>query len=103
MKDFNVTISGGRVKPFSSLKTAQLNHHVKPTLQEYTYLGNNDYPRCKNDKGLKEQPNNKIKVAHISQEYNIGKIYISSIATCTNKTKFANKTKISEDIKSMCI
>ena len=67
MKDFNAAIRGGRVKPFPSSKTAQLNHHVKPTSQEYTYLGNKDYLRCKNNEGLKEQPKSKIKVAHISQ------------------------------------
>ena len=101
MKDFNAAIRGGKVKPFLSSKTAQLNHNVKPTIQEYTYLGNNDYLRSKNNEGLKEQPKNKIKVAHTSQEYNIGKIYISPIVICTRT--FANKTKINQDIKSMCI
>ena len=101
MKDFNAAIRGGRVKSFPSSKTAQLNHHVNPTLQEYTYLDNNDYLRCKNDEWLKEQSKNKIKVVHTFQGYNIGKIYISSIVTCTRT--FANKTKINEDIKSMCI
>ena len=33
-----------------------------------------------------------MKIGHTCQEYNIGKIYISSIVTCTN-----------EDVKSMCI
>ena len=42
-----------------------------------------------------------MKGAHISQEYNIGKIYISPIVTCTRT--FANKTKIDEDMKSMYI
>ena len=101
MKDFNAAIRCGRVKPFPSSKAPQLNHHVKPTLQKYTYLGINDILRCKNDEELKGQPKNKIKAAHTCQEYNIGKIYISSIVTCTRT--FANKTKISEDIKSMCI
>ena len=92
MKDFNAAIRCGRVKPFPSSKAPQLNHHVKPKLQKYTYLGINDILRCKNDEELKGQPKNKIKAAHTCQEYNIGKIYISSIVTCTN-----------EDVKSMCI
>ena len=64
-------------------------------------MGISDILRCKNDEELKELPKYKIKVAHTCQEYNIGKIYISSIVTCTRT--FANKTKINEDIKSMCI
>ena len=100
MKDFNAAFRGGRVhlKLFPSSKVAQLNHHINPTLQEYTYdaatihLGINDIFRCKNDEELKELPKNKMEIAHTCQEYNIKKIYISSIATCTY-----------EDIKSMCI
>ena len=57
MKDFSEAIRGGIVylKPFPSLKAAQLNHHVKPTLQEYAYdaaiihLGITDILRGKND------------------------------------------------------
>ena len=64
-------------------------------------MGISDILPCKNDEELKELPKYKIKVAHTCQEYNIGKIYISSIVTCTRT--FANKTKINEDIKSMCI
>ena len=107
MKDFNVAIRGGRVKPFPSSKAAQLNSHVKTTLQDYTFdaatihLGINDIPRCKTVEELKKLPKNEIKVAHTCQEYNIGKIYISSIVTCTRTSE--NKTKINEDIKSMCI
>ena len=58
MKDFNVAIRGERVKPFPSSKAAQLNSHVKTTLQEYTYdaatihLGINDIPRCKTDEDI---------------------------------------------------
>ena len=42
-----------------------------------------------------------MKIAHTWQEHNIGKIYVSSIVNCTRT--FANKAKINEDIKSMCI
>ena len=98
--DSNAAFRGGRVhlKPFPSLKAAQLNHHVKPTLQEYTFdaatihLAINYILCCKNDEELKELSKNKMEIAHACQKYNIGKMYISSIVTCTN-----------EDIKSMCI
>ena len=85
----------------------QLNHHVKPTLEEYTYdaaiihVSINDILRCKNDEELKELPNNIMKIAHTCQEYNIGKIFISSIVTCTRT--FANIAKINEDMKNICI
>ena len=42
-----------------------------------------------------------MKIAHKFQKYNIGKIFISSIATCTRT--FANITKINEGIKNMRI
>ena len=98
--DGNAAFRGETVhlKPFPSSKAAQLNHHVKPTLQQYTYdaatihLGINYILRCKNNKELKELPKNKMKIAYACQEYNIGKIYISSIVTCPD-----------EDLKSMCI
>ena len=109
MKDFSEAIRAGRVylKPFPSLKAAQLNHHVKPTLQEYTYdaaiihLGITDILRGKNDEELKELSKNKMKIAHTCQVYNIGKICILFIVTCTSA--FANKAKINEDIKIMYI
>ena len=60
----------------------------------------NDILRCKNDEELKDLPNNIMKIVHTCQEYNIGKIFISSIVTCTRT--FANIAKIN-DIKNMCI
>ena len=81
MKDFNAALRGGRVhlKYFPGSKAVQLNHHVKPTLQEYIYdaaiidVGINDIRRCKNDEELKVLPNNIMKTEHTCQEYNIGK------------------------------
>ena len=67
MKDCNAAIRSGRVKPFPSSKAAQLNHHIKPTLQEHTYdaatihLDINDIIRCKIDEELKEPLKNKNK------------------------------------------
>ena len=109
MKDFNAAVRGKKVhfKSFPSSKVVQLNHYVKPSLQEYTYdaaiiqVGINDIPGCKNDEELKELPNNIMKIAHTWQEYNIGKIFISSIVTCTRT--LTNMAEINEDIKNMCI
>ena len=69
------------LKSFPSSKAVQLNHHVKPTLQEYSYdsaiihVGINDILHCKNYEELKELPNNIIKITHTCQEHNIGKIF----------------------------
>ena len=81
MKDFNADVRSGRVtlKSCPGSKAVQLNHHVKPTLEEYTYdaaiihVGVNDIPRCKNKEELKELPNDIMKIAHTCQEYNIRK------------------------------
>ena len=65
-------------------KQYNLTIHVKPTLEKYTYdaaiihMGINDILLCKNDEELKELVNNIIKIANTCQEYNIGKISISS-------------------------
>ena len=107
LKDFNAAVRGGRfhVKSFPGSKAVQINHHVKPTLEECTYdaaiihVGINDILCCKNDEELKELPNNIMKIAHTCQEYNIGKIFISFIVTCTRT--FANIAKINGDIKNM--
>ena len=71
MKDFNAAVGGGRVhlKSFLGSKAAQLNDHIKPTLQEYTYdaaiihVNINDILRCKNDEELRELPNNIMKTS----------------------------------------
>ena len=107
MKDFNAAVRGGRVhlESFLGSKAVQLNHHLKPTLQEYTYdaaiihVGINDIVRCKNYEELEELPNDIMKIAHTCQKYNIGKIFISSTVTCTRA--FANIAKINEGIKNM--
>ena len=86
------------LKPFPGLKAVQLNHHIKPTLQEYTFeaaiihVGINDIPRCKKQWRIEELPYNIIKIAHTCQKYNIGKMFISSIVTCTRT--FANIAKL---------
>ena len=82
MKDFNAATRGGRVhlKHLPGSKAIQLSHHVKPTLEGYTYdaaiihVGINDILRCKNNEELKELPNNIMKIAQharnvISEKY----------------------------------
>ena len=88
MKDFNAAVTGRvHLKSFPSSKAVKLNYHTKSTRKN-----------CKNDEELKELPNNIMKIAHTCQEYNIGKIFISSIVTCTSA--FANIAKTNKDIKT---
>ena len=91
MKDFKAAVGEGRVhlESFPGSKAVQLSHHLKPTLQEYTYdatiihVGMNGILRCKNYEELEELPSDIMKIAHTCQKYNIGKIFISSIVICT--------------------
>ena len=75
-----------------------------PTLQDYTcdaaitHVGISDILSCKNNEKLKDLPNNIMNTEHTCQKYNIGKIFISSIATCTRT--FTKTPKINEDIKN---
>ena len=84
-------------KSFSGSKEVQHNHHVKPTLQEYTYdaaiihFDINDIRCCKNYKELKELANDIMKIAHLCQKY-FGKMFTISITTCTRA--FANIAEI---------
>ena len=78
-----------------------------PTLQDYTYdapkthVGISDIFNCKSNEELKDLPNNIMNTEHTCQKYNIGKIFVSSIATCTRT--FTKTPKINEDMKNMCI
>ena len=104
MKDFNAAVRGGSVhlQSFPGSEVVQLNHHIKPTLREYAYdttiihVGISDILRCKNDDNLKE-----LKIAYTCQKYNIRKIFISPIVTCTRR--FANIAKRNEGIKNVYI
>ena len=65
MKDIN-SKRGGRIhlKSFPGAKSKQLNHYVKPTLDQYkcdsaiVHVGINDILRCKNKSELEELPTN---------------------------------------------
>ena len=78
-----------------------------PTLQDYTcnaaitHVGISDILGCKNNEKLKDLPNNIMNTEHTCQKYNIGKIFISSIVTCTRT--FTKTPKINKDMKNMCI
>ena len=60
MEDINSRIKDGKIhlKSFSGAKTSQLNHNIKPTLEEYKYdcaiihVGINDIIWNKNDTNL---------------------------------------------------
>ena len=57
MKDLNIRVKGGKVhlKSFFGAKASQLNHYIKPTLEEYKFdcaiihVGINDILRNKNN------------------------------------------------------
>ena len=91
IKEINRQIQGGRVhvKAFPAAKSTQLNHYVKPTLEEYEYdaaiidVGFNDILRPKHYDELDKLPGNITKVANTCQKYSIGKIYIPAILPST--------------------
>ena len=66
IKDINSRLKGRKIhlKSFSAAKASQLNHYIKPTLEEYKYdcviihIGINDIPRNKNDADLNNLPDN---------------------------------------------
>ena len=87
IKEINRQIQIGRVhvKAFPGPKLTQLNHHVTPRLEEYSYdaaiiyVGINDILRSRDSDRLERLPRNIIKVENTCQKYNIGKKYISAI------------------------
>ena len=87
IKEINRQIQVGRVhvKAFPGPKLTQLNHHVTPRLEEYSYdaaiiyVGINDILRSRDSDRLERLPRNIIKVENTCQKYNIGKKYISAI------------------------
>ena len=64
MKDLNSRAKGGKIhlKSFPGAKASQLNHYIKPTLEEYKYdcaiihVGINDILRNKNDTDMNKLP-----------------------------------------------
>ena len=70
MKQFNSHIHDGKVylKAFHGAKADQLNHHVKPSLEEYEYhaaiihVGINDILRSKSGKKVNDIPQEKLRI-----------------------------------------
>ena len=87
MRDLNSHVKGGKMhlKLFPDAKASQLNHYIKPTLEEYKYdcaiihVGINDILRNKNDSDLNNLPDSILEIANTCQNYNIGKIFISAL------------------------
>ena len=87
MRDLNSHVKGGKMhlKLFPDAKASQLNHYIKPTLEEYKYdcaiihVGINDILRNKNDTDLNNLPESILEIANTCQNYNIGKIFISAL------------------------
>ena len=108
MKDINSKIKGGRIylKSFSGAKSKQLNHCVKPTLDEYEYdsvivhVGLNDVLRCKNEPELEELITNIIETGETCQKYKLSKTFVSSIMP-SSRTKI-NIKSINEKLNNLC-
>ena len=87
MKDLNSRVKGRKIhlKSFPGAKASQMNHCVKPTLEEYKYdcaiihVGINDILRNKNDTDMNNLPDSILEIANTCQNYNIGKIFISAL------------------------
>ena len=107
MKDINSRIHGGKIhlKSFPGAKASQLNHYIKPTLEEYKYdcaiihVGINDIIRNKNDTDLNNLPDSTLEIANTCQNYNIGKIFISALLP--SKRTIVNISRINETLKDL--
>ena len=108
MKDFDAAMRDGKfhLESFPGSKPIQLNHHIKPALQEYSYdsviihVGINDILSCKNYAELKKTTKlyneNSAYMSKIKYFKNIYPIYL--IVSCTRT--FAKIAKINEGIKN---
>ena len=87
MKDLNSQFKGGKIhlKSFPGTKASQLNHYIKPNLEEYKYdcaiihVGINDLLWNKNDTDTNNLPECFLEIAITCQNYNIGKILIPAL------------------------
>ena len=95
IKQFNSHIHDVTIylKAFPGAKADQLNHHVKTSLEEYKYdaiiihAGKNDILRSKGENEVNDIPRIKImNIADTCRNYNISKIFISSIIRCSRMT-----------------
>ena len=109
MKELNSRVKGGKIhlKSFRSAKASQLNHYIKPTLEEYKYdcaiihVGINDILRNKNDTDTNNLPDSILEIANTCQNYNIGKIFILPLLP-SKRTK-VNILQINETLNHLCL
>ena len=107
MKQFNSHTHGGKayLKAFPGAKADQLNHHVKPSLEEYDaaiiHIGINDILRSKGEKEVNDIPKKIMNIAETCRNYNIAKIIIYSIIRCSRMT--ADIDYINGNIRKLCI
>ena len=108
MKNINSRIKGGKIhlKLLPGAKDSQLNHYIKPTLEEYKYdcaiihVGINDIIQNKIDTDLNNLSDSILEIANTCQNYNIGKIFISALLPSKrNKVKIS---QINETLKHLC-
>ena len=86
MKDLNSHVKGRKIhlKSFPGAKASQLNHYIKPTLEEHKYdcaiihVGINDILRNKTDTDL-NLPESILEIANACQNYKIGKIFMLAL------------------------
>ena len=109
MKQLNSHINDGKVylKAFPGAKADQLNHHAKPSLEEYEYdaaiihVGINDILRSKGEKEINDIPRKIMNIAETCTNYNIPKIFISSIIRWSRAT--VDIDYINRKIRELCI
>ena len=109
MKQFNSHIHSGKVylKAFPGAKEDQLNHHVKPSLEEYEYdaaiihVGINDILRGKGAKEVNDISRKIMNIAETCRNCNIPKIFKSSIIRCSRTT--VDIDYINGKITELCI
>ena len=95
------------LKDFPGVKADQLNHHVKPIFEEYEYeveiihVGINDIFRRSGKNEVNDIPRKVINKTGTCQNYNITKIFISSIIRCSRTTVDINY--INEKIRELYI
>ena len=109
IKEINRQIQGGsiHVKAFPGAKSAQLDHYVTPTLEEYGYdaaiihVSINDILKSKHYDELDKLPGNIIKEGNICQKYKIEKKYISAILPSTRLN--INIFDINKKLHDLCM
>ena len=109
MKQFNSHIHGGKfyLKAFPGVKAEKFNHQVKPSLEEYEYdaaiihVGIADILRSKGEREVNVIPTKIMNIAKICRNYNIAKIFISSIIRCSRTT--VDIDYINGKIRELCI